>query len=503
MIKKVFGEGMLRKAWVAVAMAVLPAMGFAAPGTTLNKVSIASGEGGVRVTLETSAPTRNTFFTLERPNRIVIDLRDTRLAKGTRMPAGIGTVNTVRTGPRPSDTLRVVIELRSAAASRGQWQPAFADVGDQYIVAIGSKAFVAATFAKDAPAPKVASAKDALEPKAVAAKDAFELKTAAAKDVSELKAVAARDASETKVASAKVMSEPKRSARKSPVPQSAGNTTVATSIAIAAESITPKTVRATHAPADGDRDIIVAVDAGHGGQDPGAIGRNGTMEKNVVLAIARALANRIDTEPGMRAYLTRDDDYFVVLRDRMVRARNAKADIFVSVHADSIRDRNITGASVYVLSDHGASSEAARWLAERENAADLKGGVKLDDKDRSLASVLLDLSQTANLGASMTAAERVLQSLDDSVNVRKTKVQQAGLMVLKSPDIPSMLVETAYISNPGEEARLKSIAHQAKIAEAIFAGVRGYFERNPPPGTRFAQLRRSQLASLPSLPATP
>jgi N-acetylmuramoyl-L-alanine amidase len=254
---------------------------------------------------------------------------------------------------------------------------------------------------------------------------------------------------------------------------------------------------------DGDRDIVVAVDAGHGGQDPGAIGRNGTMEKTVVLAIARALAKRINEEAGMRAYLTRDADYFVVLRDRMVRARNAKADIFVSVHADSIRDRSITGASVYILSEHGASSEAARWLAERENAADLRGGVSLDDKDRSLASVLLDLSQSANLGASMTAAERVLQSLDATVNVRKSSVQQAGLVVLKSPDIPSMLVETAYISNPGEEARLKSLSHQTKIADAIFLGIRTYFEHNPPPGTRFAQMRRSQLASLPSAPATP
>jgi N-acetylmuramoyl-L-alanine amidase len=159
---------------------------------------------------------------------------------------------------------------------------------------------------------------------------------------------------------------------------------------------------------------------------------------------------------------------------------------------------------VYVLSEHGASSEAARWLAERENAADLMGGVKLDDKDRSLASVLLDLSQTANASASMTAAERVLNSLDESVNVRKTKVQQAGLVVLKSPDIPSMLVETAYISNPGEESKLKSVAHQTKVAEAIFRGIRSYFEVNPPAGTRFAQMRRSQLAGVVvAAPATP
>jgi N-acetylmuramoyl-L-alanine amidase len=199
----------------------------------------------------------------------------------------------------------------------------------------------------------------------------------------------------------------------------------------------------------------------------------------------------------------RDDDYFVVLRDRMVRARNAKADIFVSVHADAIRDRSITGASVYVVSERGASSEAARWLAERENAADLRGGVTLDDKDKSLASVLLDLSSSANISASMTAAERVLASLDRSVNVRKSKVQQAQLIVLKSPDIPSMLVETAYISNPGEEKRLKSINHQAKLAEAIFAGIRGYFETSPPPGTRFAQMRRSQLAGVIAAPASP
>jgi N-acetylmuramoyl-L-alanine amidase len=436
MNKKVF-EGMLRIAPVAVALALLPAISVAAPGTSLNRVSIADGEGGVRVTLETSSVAKNTFFTLKNPDRVVIDLRDTRLAKGTRMPAGIGAVDTIRTGPRPNDTLRVVIELKSATASRGEWQPAFADVGDQYIVAIGTKKFVAATFAKP------------------------------------------------------------------PIPQSAGNTSVAKSTEIAAESITPKPVRATHAPLDGDRDIVVAVDAGHGGQDPGAIGRNGTMEKNVVLAISRALAKRINAEPGMRAYLTRDADYFVVLRDRMVRARNAKADIFVSVHADSIRDRSVTGASVYILTEHGASSEAARWLAERENAADLRGGVKLDDKDRSLASVLLDLSQSANLGASMTAAERVLHSLDETVNVRKTRVQQAGLVVLKSPDIPSILVETAYISNPGEEARLRSIPHQTKIADAIFSGIRDYFEKNPPPGTRFAQMKRSQLAALPSLPATP
>jgi N-acetylmuramoyl-L-alanine amidase len=241
--------------------------------------------------------------------------------------------------------------------------------------------------------------------------------------------------------------------------------------------------------------VVIAVDAGHGGMDPGAIGRGGTREKDVVLSIARALAERINGEPGMRAVLTRDRDEFLVLRDRIGRARIAKADMFVSVHADSILNRSVSGASVYVLSEHGATNEAARWLADRENAADLMGGVKLDDKDKALASVLLDLSQTANISASMTAAQRVIGSLDAVGQVRKAQVQQAGFVVLKSPDIPSMLVETAYISNPEEELRLRNTRQQAALADAIFAGLRGYFTQNPPSGTRFAQARRSTVAS--------
>ena len=277
----------------------------------------------------------------------------------------------------------------------------------------------------------------------------------------------------------------------------------AASATTASSDATPHVVRAPHAPQDSDRDVIVAVDAGHGGDDPGATGRNGTHEKDVVLAIARTLADRINGEPGMRAVLTRNRDEFIVLRDRIRRARLAKADMFVSVHADSIANRDVTGASVYVLSERGASNEAARWLAERENAADLMGGVSLDDKDNTLASVLLDLSQSANISASMTAAQRVLGALDHVGQVRKSEVQQAGFVVLKSPDIPSMLVETAYISNPGEELRLRNPRQQALLADAIFSGVRSYFEQNPPAGTRFAQVRRSTVASVMAAPATP
>jgi N-acetylmuramoyl-L-alanine amidase len=245
-------------------------------------------------------------------------------------------------------------------------------------------------------------------------------------------------------------------------------------------------IKIEHAPAAA-RDLVIAVDAGHGGEDPGATGMNGTREKTVVLAIARELERQIDAEPGMHAVLTRDGDYFVELRDRMRRARQRQADLFVSVHADSIADRSVSGSSVYILSQRGASDEAARWLAERENAADLVGGVKLENKDNVLASVLLDVSQNAALNASHTAAGNVLRQLDQVGDVRKRQVQQARFLVLKSPDIPSMLVETAYISNPVEERRLREHDSQARIAAAIQHGVKDYFYANPPSGTRVAQ----------------
>jgi N-acetylmuramoyl-L-alanine amidase len=246
-------------------------------------------------------------------------------------------------------------------------------------------------------------------------------------------------------------------------------------------------VKVEHAPPDA-RDLIIAIDAGHGGEDPGAIGMHGTREKDVVLAIARELALKVNAEPGMKAVLTRNGDYFVPLRDRMRRARGQQADLFVSIHADSIRDRRVDGSSVYILSQRGATDEASRWLAERENASDLIGGVSLDDKDNVLASVLLDLSQSASLSASQVAAERVLRQLNRVGEIRKPQVQQARFMVLKSPDIPSMLVETAYISNPQEELRLRAQPHQAKLAAAIHQGVHDYFYANPPAGTRVAQL---------------
>lgn len=242
------------------------------------------------------------------------------------------------------------------------------------------------------------------------------------------------------------------------------------------------------------RDLVIAVDAGHGGEDPGALGRRGAQEKNVTLAIARLLKERIDAEPGMRAVLTRDGDYFVPLRERINRARQLQADMFISVHADSVRDSTVSGSSVYTLSPKGATNEAARFLADRENAADLIGGVSLDNKNGVLASVLLDLTQGASMSASMEAAGRVLKQLDRVGSTHHSQVQQAGFVVLKSPDIPSMLVETAFISNPDEEARLTDPRHQTRIADAVLTGVRDYFYTNTPPGTRVAQLKAMRQA---------
>ena len=239
----------------------------------------------------------------------------------------------------------------------------------------------------------------------------------------------------------------------------------------------------------GLRDIVVAVDAGHGGDDPGAVPRRGVHEKDVVLAISRELGKAIDAREGMRAVLVRNGDYYIGLRRRMDLARQAGADLFVSVHADAFRNPSVHGASVYVISRRGASSEAARWLATQENAADLAGGVSLDDKEEGLATVLLDLSQAGSLRASREVGRRVLSRLGRIGPLHKRRVERAGFMVLKAPDIPSILVETGFITNPSDERRLQDPVQRRAIAGAIAQGIAGYFEVHPPAGTLLAKRR--------------
>jgi len=235
--------------------------------------------------------------------------------------------------------------------------------------------------------------------------------------------------------------------------------------------------------------VTIVLDPGHGGEDPGAIGRGGSHEKNVTLSVARRLKQKIDATPNMRSVMTRDGDYFIPLHQRVQKARRVRADLFVSVHADAFIKSTARGSSVFVLSENGASSSAARWLANKENAADLVGGVNLGVKDPYLARTLLDLSQTATINDSLKLGNQVLGELGRINTLHKGQVEQAGFAVLKAPDIPSILIETAFISNPEEEARLNDEAYQDQMAEAILRGIRRYFAKNPP-------LAKSKLARL-------
>ncbi|WP_202908061.1 N-acetylmuramoyl-L-alanine amidase [Pseudomonas chlororaphis] len=275
-----------------------------------------------------------------------------------------------------------------------------------------------------------------------------------------------------------------------PTPPPAPN--VATVPAVPVTPTKPE-IKLPLAPA-GKRDIVVVIDAGHGGEDPGASGSRGQHEKDVVLAIARELQRQINGLKGFRAELTRTGDYFIPLRGRTEIARKKGADLFVSIHADAAPSRAAFGASVFALSDRGATSETARWLADSENRSDLIGGagnVSLDDKDRMLAGVLLDLSMTASLTSSLNVGQKVLSNIGRVTPLHKQRVEQAGFMVLKSPDIPSILVETGFISNANEASKLATVSHQQALARSISSGVRQFFQQNPPPGTYIAWLRDS------------
>lgn len=366
--------------------------------TTVENIRVWAENGKTRVVLDLSGPAEHNIFTLRSPDRLVVDLKNGRIAGSLRdMPQGVGSVRTIRSAVRANGQLRVVLDLNEAVRSRSFTAGPNSQYGDRLVIDL----------------------------------------------------------------------------------QRLG---------------TPRTVkRASEAYRPG-RDIVVAIDPGHGGHDPGAVGNARTREKDIALAISRALATRIDAEPGMKAILIRDGDYYVDHRKRTDIARRHKADLFVSIHADAVDDRRAYGASVYVLSLKGASDEAARQLAERENATVRIGDVTLDDKDEVLASVLLDLSQNAALSASLDAGAKVISELARIGKVHRRTVQQAGFLVLKSPDMPSIMVETAYISNPAEEKRLRSKSHQAKLADAILAGIRRYFYANPPPDTRIAMdIRRTPV----------
>jgi N-acetylmuramoyl-L-alanine amidase len=405
----------------------MPALaGNVAPPAILQHVELEADAGNALLTLSLSAPVPAHVFRLHSPERIVVDLPRTRASGPLPGPAAGGSVTTLRSGFTPQHALRLVLELNSPMRLRQQMIKS----GDwQLRIELQATALAAVPRHLSAPTPGVTAAAAGAMPA---------------------------------------------------VPVARGWT---------APTAVPTSVRALHAPSGVGRPIVIAVDAGHGGDDPGATGEVGTHEKDVTLAIAKALAARIEREPGMRAVLTRSGDYFVDLVERRRRAQQAHADMFVSIHADAIRDREVSGASVYILSERGASSQAAKILAEEQNAADLKGGISLAAQQPDLRPVLLDLSQTASMGESSEAANRVLNALDGVGAIRKHEVQQAAFVVLKSPDIPSMLIETAYISNPAEERMLRAPARQERLADAICGGISGYFHKFPPEGSLYARTR--------------
>ncbi|RJS93788.1 N-acetylmuramoyl-L-alanine amidase [Salinisphaera sp. Q1T1-3] len=384
-----------------------------------------------RVVLDLSADTQPDIFMLANPNRLVVDLPHTRnLGRVAQNSADSSLIRGVRAGIRHGTDVRVVMDL----TQRVQAKSFMLDPDGQHGYRLVVDLYPGDSAAK-APGTRVAE------------RDPEPAKPEPSPDNSD----------DTAEAAAEILAD------------THGQKNSAT-----ARDVDGPT-RAERAQAAG-RDIVVAIDAGHGGKDPGAHGPNGLLEKTVTLAIARRLKAMVDDQPHMKGVLTRDRDEYVGLRQRMVIARRDKADFFISIHCDaSPRGVSASGASVYALSPHGATSEHARWLARRENASDLVSGVSLKGKNSSLASFVLDLSQSASIDASLDAAKRVLTQLDGLGDLHKSDVQQAGFMVLKSPDIPSILVETNFISNPAEASRLGSARYQQQLASAMLRGIKGYF----------------------------
>lgn len=413
-------------------------------------------DNSTRVVLDLDKPAEFKVFTLAAPERVVIDLRNVRLQRGLSARGDQGIVQGMRTGIQNGHDLRVVLDLKDKAKPHGFLLKPDKSNGHRLVV--------------DLKGPTVHAAKSSRPASPSAAQTASRRPSAPASQPAAAPATVSRAAPPATERDA---------ARRSPAPTAPpAAATPAPLPAVAAPAAPVKSLRDVRG-----RELIVAIDAGHGGKDVGARGPSGTHEKDVVLAIARKLAALVEKEPGMRPVLVRDGDHFIRLRERMNKARKQRADLFVSIHADAFSDHRARGSSVFVLSERGASSEMARILAAQENAADLVGGVKLNDKDELLKSVLLDLSQSASIEASMTVADNVLGELKQVGRVHKTRVQQAGFMVLKSPDVPSILVETAFISNPEEERMLRDARHQQRLAQAVLKGIRAYFRENPPPGT--------------------
>lgn len=393
-----------------------------------------------RVTIESQQPIRHKLFNLDNPDRLVLDLEDVALnAAVTDIAGKISAedpyIKGVRAGRFKPGTIRLVFDLKAKVKPEAFALAPIAGYGHRLVLDI---------YPLTPPDPLLAFLKR---------RESGQPETPA--------------------------TTPAPAPALTPTPELAAPEVGPPAAVAKSEPPAQKPAARAARPAS-ERLITIAIDPGHGGEDPGARGRSGTLEKNVTLSIAQKLKERIETEPNMRAVLTRDGDFFIPLHMRVEKARRVRADLFVSIHADAFVKPSANGSSVFALSERGATSVAARWLAKQENDADLIGGVNLGIKDPYLKQTLLDLSQTASINDSLKLGKAVLQEMGGINRLHKNYVEQAGFAVLKAPDIPSILIETAFISNPDEERKLRDPVYQNKMADAIFAGIKRYFSKNPP-----------------------
>ena len=484
---------MLRAAFAAL-LAVLPTSLWAGEVTS---VSLAQGATGTRAEIQLAGAGQYKTISLKGPDRLVVDLPASKARAGLRLPAPAGIVRAVRTGQPDANTLRIVFDLASPVAALNPRMEQAGDVSRLVIEWPGDGAAPAASTQAAASAPSTTTTPP---PTAISTSQA---------QADAARATALLTAQVAQAGQAPATLPPATPPSASPSPQAilngqattavvttnTGNPPPTYTIATGQPTPMPGSPAATATPdatvvkpspvvTAGMRPLVIAIDPGHGGQDPGAIGPSGRYEKHAVLAISKELARQINATPGMKAYLVRDTDVYVERPQRARKARAAKADMFVSIHADAAENRSAWGSSVYVLSLRGASSQHARWLADKENASDLVGGVRLT-KD-TLSNVLLDLAQSGHMKASQDAAGHVLTSLKDLGKTHKPQIEFANFEVLRNSDMPAMLVETGFISNADEEKRLFDPAHQRKVAGAVLDGIQSYFTRQPPPGTLFA-----------------
>lgn len=480
----------------------------------VRQVLLNTGATGTRAEISLVGSGGYKTLSLAGPNRLVVDFPDSSAIRNLKMPAAQGVVTAVRTGQPVPGTFRVVFDLaESVAPFRPQMQregnesklviewpgdgPAMAASRPGVTPAVQPQAPVAT------PAPTPA---ESAQSRSDAARATALLTAQVRQQASATAATPATPTPAPSTAPAQVVAAgtvASSSPSSSPAAILAGQRTAAvvTTPPATVPAPTPVEPPRPAMPSDasrirmqaGMRHLVVAIDPGHGGQDPGAIGPTGKREKDVTLAVARELARQVNATPGLKAYLTRDSDVFIPLPMRAQKARANKADIFISIHADAAENRSATGSSVYVLSTKGASSQRARWLADKENAADLVGGVRLQQTEGTLANVLLDLAQSGYMKASEDAAGHVLGGLKRIGNNHKPNIERANFAVLRTSDMPAMLVETAFISNPDEERRLIDPAYQRKIAGAVLDGVHTFFSRQPPPGTLYAARAQAEI----------